>query len=156
MARISVIEREKKKAIMDELIYQLFLAEGWDAVTYDRLSKELDMRKSTIQSYYEKSIMFATALQGRVFPLVIQKLDFSTKEAFLSSWANAYSDPDSHIFRETVRMLLLNIVKPGTSPISRGAVVRLEKMLSESIGDQEANLTIKEALGTTLYYQMTT
>ncbi|MCG3885114.1 TetR/AcrR family transcriptional regulator [Photobacterium leiognathi] len=154
MARISAQEKEQKKAMMDEHIYQLFIKEGWDSVTYDRLAKDLNLRKSSIQAYYEKSIMFATALQGRVFPVVIQKLDFSSKEAFIESWVRAFHDENCHIFRDIVKMLLQDIIKTGSSIHSKGAVLRIEQMLAQSIGEEEAKICIKRVFGETLYSQM--
>ena len=146
MARITAEEKEQKKKMMDELIFQIFLSEGWEAVTYDRLAKELNVRKSSIQSYYAKNIMFATALQGRVFPVVLEKLDFSSKEAFISSWLSAYHDDESHIFKEVVKMLLHNIIKNGTSPYSKGAILRLQNMLGQNIGATEADQAIVKIL----------
>ncbi|MGF1866181.1 TetR/AcrR family transcriptional regulator [Enterovibrio norvegicus] len=154
MARITAEQKEQKKQMMDELIFQIFISEGWEAITYDRLAKELNVRKSSIQSYYSKNIMFATALQGRVFPVVIEKLDFNSKDAFINSWLAAYHDEESHIFREVVKMLLHNIIKNGTSPYSKGAILRLQNMLGQSIGPLDADRAIKIVLGETLYSQM--
>ena len=154
MARITTEEKEQKKKMMDELIFQLFLSEGWEAVTYDRLAKELNLRKSSIQSYYPKSIAFATALQGRIFPIVIQKLNFKSKQQFIESWLAAYSDEQCHIFKEVVKMLLNNIIKSSTSPHSLKAIMRLQNLLAQNIGEEEAGKTIKIVLGETLYIQM--
>ncbi|MGF1768144.1 TetR/AcrR family transcriptional regulator [Enterovibrio makurazakiensis] len=140
--------------MMDELIFQIFLAEGWEAITYDRLAKELNVRKSSIQSYYPKNVMFATALQGRVFPVVIEKLDFSSKDGFIQSWLLAYHDEESHIFKEVVKMLLHNIIKNGTSPYSRSAIMKLQHILGKNIGEEGADHAIKMVLGATLYSQM--
>ena len=151
MARITVKEKEHKKAMMDEIIHQLFIREGWEAVTYDRLAKELDMRKSSIQSYYSKNILFASALQGRIFPVVIQKLDFTSKEAFIETWLKSFHDKECHVFRDTIKMLLQNIIKTGTSPYTKGAVMKLQSLLTQKIGEKEATYAIKWVLGETLF-----
>ncbi|MGF1698207.1 TetR family transcriptional regulator [Vibrio lamellibrachiae] len=151
MARITVAEREQKKQMMDDLIFRLFMTEGWEVVTYDRLAKELGMGKSSIQRYYESKNMFMTALQGKVFPLAMQKLDFSTSEAFINSWVKAYHDEDSHVFREVVRMLMDNIMSSGTAPQAKAAIYRMIQQLENIMPHQEAEDTMKMVLGCTVY-----
>ncbi|MGL6258948.1 TetR/AcrR family transcriptional regulator [Vibrio sp. WXL103] len=154
MARITAQEKQEKKQRMDQRIVDIFLNEGWSAVTYDRLAKEFNVRKSSIQAYYPSSIMFATALQGIVFPIVVKTLNFESKQAFIDSWVSAYEDKSNHVFREAVEMLLQNILKDGTSPHSRGGVLKLQNHLAQSIGEEEAIDAIKSALGELIYRKM--
>jgi len=154
MARITAEERAQKKQNLDEMIVTIFMTEGWRAVTYDRLAKEFNVRKSSIQSYYASSVMFATALQGKVFPIIIPLLDFSTKQLFIDSWVKAYKDEEQHVFKEVVHMLLDNILKDGTSPHSRGAVFKLQQNLAITIGEVEAENAIKMVFGEIIYLKM--
>ncbi|MCG9789334.1 TetR/AcrR family transcriptional regulator [Vibrio mediterranei] len=154
MAKISAEEKAKKKQSMDDKIFSIFINEGWGAVTYDRLAKEFNVRKSSIQAYYPSNIMFATALQGKVFPLVIPLLDFSTKQGFIDSWLIAYKDEEQHLFKEVVEMLFDNIMKDGTSPHSRGSVLRLQQILAQNIGEDDAKMAIKIVFGEIIYLKM--
>lgn len=154
MARITAEEKRKKKEKLDECIVKIFLNEGWSSITYDRLAKEFNVRKSSIQAYYPSSIMFATALQGVAFPIFIEMLDFETKDRFIDSWVSAYEDENNHVFREVVEMLLQNILKDGTSPHARGGVLRLQKHLAQAIGDVEATSAIKSVFGELIYRKM--
>lgn len=154
MARITVQEKQQKKEKLDECIVNIFLNEGWSAVTYDRLAKEFNVRKSSIQAYYPSSIMFATALQGIIFPILVKLLNFSSKEKFIDSWVVAYNDTNNHVFRESIEMLLQNIIKDGTSPYSRGGVLKLQHHLSLSIGEEEAIDAIKCVFGELIYRKM--
>ncbi|MEZ9701402.1 TetR/AcrR family transcriptional regulator [Vibrio sp. 10N.261.46.E12] len=154
MARITAEERRQKKERMDERIVKIFLNEGWSSVTYDRLAKEFNVRKSSIQAYYPNSIMFATALQGVVFPILLDILDFETKDKFIDSWITAYEDPNNHVFREVIEMLLQNILKDGTSPYSRGGVLRLKQHLAQTIGETEATEAIKSVFGELVFRKM--
>ncbi|AYV23406.1 MULTISPECIES: TetR/AcrR family transcriptional regulator [Vibrio] len=154
MAKISAEEKAKKKQSMDDKIFSIFINEGWGSVTYDRLAKEFSVRKSSIQAYYPSSIMFATALQGKVFPLVIPLLDFSTKQGFIDSWLKAYKDEEQHLFKEVVEMLFDNILKDGTSPHSRGSVLRLQQILAQNIGEDDAKMAIKIVFGEIIYLKM--
>ncbi|EDL54097.1 hypothetical protein VSAK1_21394 [Vibrio mediterranei AK1] len=154
MAKISAEEKAKKKQSMDDKIFSIFINEGWGSVTYDRLAKEFSVRKSSIQAYYPSSIMFATALQGKVFPLVIPLLDFSTKQGFIDSWLKAYKDEEQHLFKEVVEMLFDNILKDGTSPHSRGSVLRLQQILAQNIGEDDAKMAIRIVFGEIIYLKM--
>lgn len=154
MVRITAEEKEKKKQRMDDCIIKIFFNEGWSSVTYDRLAKEFGVRKSSIQAYYPSSIMFASALQGKVFPMIIHLLDFSSKQKFIESWLHAYLDTENHIFREIVEMLLHNILKDGTSPYSRGGVLKLQTHLAQSIGEEAAIEAIKAVFGEMIYHKM--
>lgn len=154
MARITAEERAQKKQKLDDMVISIFMNEGWDSVTYDRLAKEFKVRKSSIQAYYPNSVMFATALQGKIFPLVVPLLNFTTKQAFIDSWIQAYKDEDQHIFKEVMKMLLDNILKDGTSPYSRGAVFKLQEMLAKNIGSQDAEDAMKMVFGEMIYTKM--
>lgn len=154
MARITAQQKAIKKQIMDDFIYDLFCSEGWDAVTYDRIARDLNMGKSSVQRYYESKIQFATALQGRLFPIVVTKIDFSCSEAFITSWLKAYHDSESIVFREIVRMLMTNVINLGTSKHTRSAVLRLQNLLATNTSKEEAEQTIKFILGETCYLYM--
>ncbi|WP_318448830.1 TetR/AcrR family transcriptional regulator [Photobacterium leiognathi] len=154
MARITAEERAQKKQALDEMVISIFMNEGWDHVTYDRLAKEFNVRKSSIQAYYPNSIMFATALQGKVLPLVMPLLNFTSKQAFIDSWLKAYKDEQQHIFKEVVKMLLDNILKDGTSPYARGAVLKLQEMLAANIGEKDAEEAMKMVFGEIIYTRM--
>ena len=154
MARITAEERAQKKQNLDDMVISIFMNEGWDFVTYDRLAKEFNVRKSSIQAYYPNSVMFATALQGKIFPLVVPLLNFTTKQAFIDSWIQAYKDEEQHIFKEVMKMLLDNILKDGTSPYSRGAVFKLQEMLAKNIGSKDAEDAIKMVFGEMIYTKM--
>ncbi|MDD9194460.1 TetR/AcrR family transcriptional regulator [Aliivibrio sp. S3MY1] len=154
MARITTEERERKKAQYDALILSIFLEEGWDAITYDRLAKDLGIGKSSVQRYYENRMLFATALQGKLMPMALRRLDMTSKEAFIDSWELAINDDQDHVFREIVRMLMTNILHVGTSKATAMAVNRLISVLSTSIGENEAVEAVKASLGLTMFVYM--
>lgn len=148
MARITAAEMERKKQKYDDLILHLFLTEGWDAITYDRISKEMGVTKSSIQRYYPHKMRFATALQGKIFPEVIKLLNFSSKDEFIRSWE--ISLKDNQVFRESIRIIMTNAVAPVTAEGTQRALERLTKLLIQNIGEVEAKQTVEEVLGRTL------
>ncbi|MGR6862950.1 TetR/AcrR family transcriptional regulator [Aliivibrio salmonicida] len=154
MARITTEERERKKTQYDALILSIFLDEGWDAITYDRLAKDLGIGKSSVQRYYENRMLFATALQGKLMPIALRRLDMTTKDAFIGSWELAISDDKDHVFREIVRMLMTNILHVETSKATVMAVNRLISVLSTHIGRADATEAVKIVLGSTMFMYM--
>ena len=149
MARISQEEKEQNQAHYDAVIFELFITEGWEAVTLDRVAKECGIRKSTLQGYYKNKDQFAYALQGKIFPMFAGKLDFQSAERFKASWRTLHSE--DRVFREVVLMLIDNIVSRGGSEGTRGAIIRLVHVLSVNITEEAAEQAVKEALGETLF-----
>ncbi|MGR5320479.1 TetR/AcrR family transcriptional regulator [Vibrio jasicida] len=155
MARITAEQRASNKAEYDALILRIFMEEGWDHVTYDRLSKELGIRKSTLQGYYENRLMFATALQGKILPHVMQKLDVNSSEGFIRSWFDAYWDHEDHVFREVVRMLVTSVVDSGSGAVQiKRAINQIELVLSNNIGKEEARNTMEIVFGKIIFLYM--
>jgi hypothetical protein len=99
-------------------------------------------------------MMFATALQGKLMPMALRRLDMTTKDAFIESWELAINDDRDRVFREIVRMLMTNILHVGTSKATVMAVNRLISVLSTSIGRDKATETVKIALGSTMFIYM--
>ncbi|CAE6950390.1 transcriptional regulator [Vibrio sp. B1FIG11] len=150
MARISKQEREQNQRTYDEYIFNLFVTEGWECVTLDRVSKGLGIRKSTLQGYYPDKYAFLNVLQGRVFPLIVGQLDFTSRIAFINAWSNLLVT--NNVFQQAVKMLLITIVKNGgeSRPRVQAPIRRLINELEKNVGHEEANSTIKECLGAAL------
>ncbi|MGF1753532.1 TetR family transcriptional regulator [Vibrio makurazakiensis] len=148
MARISAAEMEKKQKLYDELILKIFLAEGWDAVTYDRISKDMGVTKSSIQRYFPSKMHFATALQGKIFPEAIRLIDVSSKERFFESWERSLRE--NQIFRESLRIIMTNAIAPVTAQATQNAITRIAHLLAPTIGEEEAKAAVELALGRTL------
>ena len=150
MARISKQEREQNQRTYDEYIFNLFVAEGWECVTLDRISKGLGIRKSTLQGYYPDKDAFLNVLQGRVFPHIVGQLDFTSRSAFIDAWSHLLAT--NNVFQQAVKMLLITIVKNGGEPRPRiqAPIQRLVSELGKNIGHDEASSTIKECFGAAL------
>lgn len=152
MARISAEEIQRKRKMYDECILNLFFSEGWDAVTYDRIAKEMGVTKSSLQRYYANKMQFAHALEGKVFQQATQLLDFTSRIAFLNSWQCSLND--NKIFRECLHIIMTNALAPVSAPATTKAVTRLTGVLALHIGDSEAQEVMDIALGRTLIVYM--
>jgi hypothetical protein len=144
MAYISPEQRKQKKELFDAYIYDLFLSEGWDAITYQRISKRFNTTSSSIQRYYPYKTDFAEALDGKVFPLISKHLSFEGKEAFVNSWVTALDD---EFFAMVVRMLIENAMAPRTHTNTIGGAMKLMTGLSQTMTPQEAKEAIESVLG---------
>lgn len=144
MARISAADREANKRAYDALIFEIFTTEGWENVTYDRLSKDLNVRKSTLQGYYPTSKHFGTAIHGKVLPMLMQQLDITSKEGFIKTWNDALY---SKQFNMIIRMFVQSALSPDTNAGARQGINNLTRLLSEHMERSEAEAVIKTVLG---------
>ncbi|WP_122082678.1 hypothetical protein [Vibrio coralliirubri] len=152
MARISKAQWEENFASYNALILEIFLNEGWDHVTYDRLSKETGLRKSTLQGYYPSNSDFEVAMKGKVFPIILQHLDFSSKSQLINSWQKAMKENQ---FKMIMRMFVMHAHKKGAEGSGRLGVLGLAKFISDKLPNEDAleiiqllfGLTVTELLG---------
>ncbi len=152
MARITKAQWGENFASYNALILDIFLSEGWDNVTYDRLSKETGLRKSTLQGYYPSNTDFEAALKGKIFPIIVQHLDFSSKSALIESWKSAM-----HVnqFRMIMRMFVMHAHKKGSEGNGRIGVLGLANFISDKMPNENTleviqllfGLTVTELLG---------
>ena len=152
MARVSAEEIQRKRKMYDECILNLFLTEGWDAVTYDRIAKEMGITKSSLQRYYANKMQFAYALEGQVFQQATKLLDFTDRSSFLDSWKQSLND--NQIFRECLHIIMTNALAPVSAAATTKAVTRLTGVLANNIGKVEAQDTVDLALGRSLISYM--
>ncbi|MDN3629382.1 TetR/AcrR family transcriptional regulator [Vibrio lentus] len=152
MARVSAEEIQRKRKMYDECILNLFLTEGWDAVTYDRIAKEMGITKSSLQRYYANKMQFAYALEGQVFQQATKLLDFTDRDSFLDSWKQSLND--NQIFRECLHIIMTNALAPVSAAATTKAVTRLTGVLANNIGKVEAQDTVDLALGRSLISYM--
>ncbi len=147
MARISREQHEQNFVSYNQLILQIFLNEGWEHITYDRLSKETGLRKSTLQGYYPTSQHFELAIKGKVFPIMMHHLDFSSKDTLLDSWKRAMQDTQ---FRMVMRMFVMQAYKIGGDSSSRLGIINLGQLVAHYIPNHDPLTIIRELFGLTV------
>lgn len=144
MARITQQQKAENLARYNSIILELFLNEGWDSVTYDRLAKETGLRKSTLQGYYPSNKDFAQAMQGKVMPIVIEQLDFSSPQAFVDSWMTGLEQKQ---FSMIIRMFVSNSTKPQPSEFSQRGILGLKQLIASHLPDESADEILEAVLG---------
>ncbi|MDC5839392.1 hypothetical protein [Vibrio europaeus] len=128
MARITVQEREKKKAELDTIVLSIFWNEGIEALTYARVAELYNTSRGAIQRYYPSQNDFYTSMKGKVMPLMMEKLDWSSSDAFYQSWINALSDKDDIRFQRVIELLFHHALK---SPSSQSAIMAIDKLTEQ-------------------------
>ncbi|NKF50381.1 TetR family transcriptional regulator [Shewanella sp. WXL01] len=106
MARVSKEEKEANFEKFNQIIMEIFFESGWESVTYDNIAKIAGVRKSTLQGYYPTKKDFGQTLKGKMLPIILKQLDFSSKAALVDSWKAGLSDKK---FRYIVSLLLYTV-----------------------------------------------
>ena len=150
MARITSEQKELNRQKYDKVIFDIFISEGWNEITFGRISKELGISPSSLQRYYPTRVDFSKALQGKVFPLVVGKLDLSSSSSFLTSWDLALRE--GGMFASMITMLIENSMSVHTNSHSVMGIRRLINALSQNMDNEEAERTVKLALGGSVFF----
>lgn len=135
MARISNAQREKNFTFFNALILEIFLTEGWEHITYSRLSKETGLNKSTLQGYYPSNDHFEIALNGKLFPVLLDLLDFSSKDKLMTTGKEAMH---IHHFKMIMRLFLMHACAKGPESKGRVWVLSLTELISRRMPNEDA------------------
>ncbi|AJR06034.1 TetR/AcrR family transcriptional regulator [Photobacterium gaetbulicola] len=122
------------QTIMDAVVDQI-LTLGYDKMSYTTLSKQTGISRTGISHHFPKKQDFATALDGRIFRLFVEKLDLDNGLAgFSSSWIAALDDEK---FKATLRLLFHHIASSETtSEFAKRGIDRLYDLCLERFGEE--------------------
>ena len=146
MAKISAIQRAKNKEKYDAVVVSCFFEKGWNYITLNNIAKELGLRKSSAQAYYPSKMDFGLALKGKVFPVMMNELDLTSPESFISSWEKALTN--NKIFTMVVHLLVSNATSHSTNQMTIGGITKLQGlMVKEWKNEAKADKAIYHVLG---------
>lgn len=151
MAYISPQERQRKKEAFDAYVLQIFLEEGWEAISYERVSKHFKTTNSSIQRYYPHRADFGNALSGHILPILAKHLKFDTKQVFIESWAEAMHD---WFFAMVIKMIIENSVVTNTDNNIKKGVYRMVGVLENTMTNEEAVDALESVLGKSVMFYM--
>ncbi|EGA68747.1 LuxT regulator [Vibrio sinaloensis DSM 21326] len=122
--------------IMDAVVDQL-LRLGYDKMSYTTLSQQTGVSRTGISHHFPKKTDFTAALDGRIFKMFVEHIDFDNGlEAFSSSWVKAL---DNEEFRAILRLLFHHIVTAqNTHEFAINGIDRLYKMTETQFGEGSA------------------
>ena len=147
MARITKEKWQENFATYNAIILKIFLNEGWEYVTYDRLSKETGLRKSTLQGYYPSNQDFAVAMDGKVLPIIMDHLSFESKEALIQSWTESL---ESKEFRMIMKMLMMHATKHEDQGQGALGAKGLLNIIQHKLPNEDGLALIQQLFGLTL------
>ena len=151
MARISQQEKEKKYAELADAILMLFLEKGWHCLTYDNLALATGVKKSTLQGYYPIKNDFFTAIEGRILPILIGELNFTSKVALQNSWMKALKTaPFCHV----IQFFLHHCVEVHNSDYAKKGFSNFTLYVESRLSKEESEYIIEQLLGMSLIYFM--
>ncbi|WP_277207388.1 TetR/AcrR family transcriptional regulator [Vibrio misgurnus] len=135
------------QTIMDAVVDQL-LRLGYDQMSYTTLSQQTGISRTGISHHFPKKTDFASALDGRIFKLFIEHLDFEHDiEAFRRSWLQALQQSP---FTAILRLLFHHIVSAERADdFAYKEINRLYKLAAEKFG-QDSQKEVEWLLGRSL------
>ncbi|WP_394141771.1 TetR/AcrR family transcriptional regulator [Vibrio chagasii] len=149
MSRITKIQKLENQKHYDEIVLNLFLAEGHEALTYARIAQEVGISITTLQGYYPTTRAIRSVLHQPMLSIVIESLEFSSEEAFLQSWQNALGNEQ---FRYVIKLMFFHasqVKSPEEFNISSDGAFK-NKML-ESFGTDSIRI-IETVVGRSMLY----
>ena len=146
MARITALQRAQNKERYDAIVVNCFFDKGWNYITLNNIAKELELRKSSVQAYYPTKMDFGLTLKDKVFPVMMNELDFTSPESFISSWEKALVG--SKTFAMVVHLLVSNATSQTTSVMTVAGISKLKTMaVKEWQSEEKADQVIYHVLG---------
>ncbi|MFA0281794.1 TetR/AcrR family transcriptional regulator [Vibrio sp. 10N.222.55.F12] len=149
MARITQVQKLENQKNYDEIVLNLFFAEGHEALTYARIAQEIGISLTTLQGYYPSTRAIRSVLHEHMLSIVIDSLDFSSEALFIQSWQAAL---DNEQFRYVIKLMFFHasqIKNPEQFNLSSNGEFR-EKML-DSLGNDSVRI-LEMVVGRSMFY----
>ena len=122
--------------IMDAVVDQL-LRLGYDKMSYTTLSQQTGVSRTGISHHFPKKTDFTAALDGRIFKMFVEHLNFDNSlQDFSDSWVKALDNAE---FLAILRLLFHHIVtSQSTHEFAMNGIERLYKTTDAQFGADSA------------------
>ncbi|CAH0530213.1 TetR/AcrR family transcriptional regulator [Vibrio hippocampi] len=119
--------------IMEAVVDQIIRL-GYDKMSYTTLSQQTGISRTGISHHFPKKTDFTAALDGRIFKMFIEHLEFEQgMEGFSKSWVAALEDSE---FLAILRLLFHHVVTSETShEFAQQGIARLYKLVETRYGE---------------------
>lgn len=133
--------------IMDAVVDQL-LRLGYDKMSYTTLSQQTGVSRTGISHHFPKKTDFTNALDGRIFSMFVDHVDFEAGlKAFSTSWVSAL---DNSEFRAILKLLFHHVVTAQNAhDFASKGIERLYAITEEKFG-QESHKELEWLVGKSL------
>ncbi|CAH0992000.1 hypothetical protein SIN8267_02115 [Sinobacterium norvegicum] len=149
MARKSAAEAARTKQKITDAIIQLTIHEGFEVLSYTRLSKETGVSRSGIANHFPDKRSMVEVFQGQIFTIFTRYLDMTTVESFQHSWMNSLASDE---FRNIILLVFVHMGTSANPAMNVKAVMgvnRLTGFVEGSLG-QPGVAELESLLGRTL------
>ncbi|EOD77571.1 TetR family transcriptional regulator [Grimontia sp. AD028] len=125
------------EALIYRTIVEIFMEQGWDAVTYGSIAKRTGLSRSGIQRVVPTKEDMVSAFQGQVLAYVTSQIDTTDSDSIKRTWIEALSETQ---FSNCIRYLLgaVNGGDQGKQKVAFGVSKLIEQfgqpMVIELIG----------------------
>ncbi|MGF1909192.1 TetR/AcrR family transcriptional regulator [Vibrio kasasachensis] len=122
--------------IMDAVVDQL-LRLGYDKMSYTTLSQQTGVSRTGISHHFPKKTDFTAALDGRIFKMFVEHINFDASlNEFSDSWIKAL---DNSEFLAILRLLFHHIVtSENAHEFAANGIERLYKAVDVKFGKESA------------------
>jgi len=122
------------QTIMDAVVDQI-LRLGYDKMSYTTLSQQTGVSRTGISHHFPKKTDFVLALDGRIFNLFVNYLDFEHDlDTFANSWIKSLANSE---FLSILRLFFHHIVSADRAEeFSNKGVERLYQLANDKLGDE--------------------
>ncbi|WP_407330533.1 TetR/AcrR family transcriptional regulator [Enterovibrio sp. 27052020O] len=89
MAKNTKEGAQQTEALIYQTIIDIFMAQGWDAVTYGSIAKRTGLSRSGIQRVVPTKESMTDAFQGQVLQYITGLIDATSRQTIKTSWRAA-------------------------------------------------------------------
>ncbi|TKF28655.1 TetR/AcrR family transcriptional regulator [Vibrio kanaloae] len=147
MARITQLQKIENQKKYNNIVLQLFLSEGHEALTYARIAQETGVSLTTLQGYFPSTRAIRAVLHKHVLSVMMAPLDFSTKSAFYDSWKAALNDKP---FKNAIKLMFFHASQnPASEELNLQVNGVFRHKMMESFGEDTQQI-IEIVLGRSL------
>lgn len=83
----------KTEALVLQTITDIFMQQGWDAITYGSIAKRTGLSRSGVQRIVPSKESMTRVFQSQIFSYIVSQLDDSSKKTLRETWLISLDDP---------------------------------------------------------------
>ncbi len=144
--RISKEEKARRVIWFNNSVLYMLLKHGAEAITYDSVSKELGVAKSSVQKYYPQRNSFFEAIQADLSKILVDPIDTTTTESVMASWVNQHRNG---YFCSVADLVVREAINKDGSSASTYCVRQLSDKLQRELPNEDTNSLIFKLFGFT-------
>ncbi|MGL5292048.1 MAG: TetR/AcrR family transcriptional regulator [Vibrionaceae bacterium] len=140
MAKNTKQGAQETESRIHQAIIDIFMTQGWEAVTYGTIAKMLKLSRSGVQRVVPTKYEMVKVFQGEILSYVLASIDMTSPKTIESSWCNALQDRK---FANCIRYYVMSAFSDQQS--KQQAQVHLEQFY-QKMGKAQVKQLLGESL----------